>query len=66
MIFKSLKDFVFQLIAGANFATILAMAFTGYVDRLNPYSFPEKTSARRSKKESTWIRASCVKAQARF
>ncbi len=44
MIFKSLKDFVFQLIAGANFATILAMAFTGYVDRLNPYSFPELTN----------------------
>lgn len=37
---KQIKSFVVNLIAGANFATILLMVLAGYSDRLNPEQHP--------------------------
>lgn len=37
---KKLKKFTLRLIAGANLATILAMAAVGYSDRVDPVAHP--------------------------
>ena len=38
--FKKLKNFTRNMIAGANIATIVLMLLVGYSDRLNPVDFP--------------------------
>jgi endonuclease/exonuclease/phosphatase family metal-dependent hydrolase len=42
---KKLKSFTLHIIAGANFATIIVMLFTGYADRINPTAFPLLSNA---------------------
>ena len=37
---KAIKKFVFQLFAGANITTIIAMLLVGYADRINPALHP--------------------------
>ena len=38
--FKQLKKFTVQMIAGANVATAISMVLVGYSDRLNPADHP--------------------------
>ncbi|MBR5440760.1 MAG: AP endonuclease, partial [Prevotella sp.] len=38
--FKKLKNFTRNMVAGANIATIVLMLLVGYSDRLNPVDFP--------------------------
>jgi endonuclease/exonuclease/phosphatase (EEP) superfamily protein YafD len=39
-VFKQLKKFTVQMVAGANVATVLSMLLVGYSDRLNPADHP--------------------------
>ncbi len=39
-VFKQLKKFTVQMIAGANMATVITMLLVGYSDRLNPADHP--------------------------
>lgn len=41
---KAIKKFVFQLFAGANITTIIAMLLVGYADRINPALHPSLSS----------------------
>ena len=42
---KKLKKFTIQLIAGANFASVILLLLIGYSDRLNPTDHPLLSTA---------------------